>query len=107
MSIRIVKMGHTRQNQCSTQQPARRIRVMTTAITPTGSVEIVDRSSMIAKLNEGVTLRPRETAIVTIEMHRGHLDMDVATMAAKADDARRVIANAKQIRSEEHTSELQ
>jgi nicotinamidase-related amidase len=70
---------------------------MTTAITPTGSIEIVDRSSMITKLNEGVTLRPRETAFVTIDMHRGHLDMEVATMAAKPDDARRVVANAKEI----------
>ena len=50
---------------------------MTTAIAPTGSIEIVDRSSMITKLNEGVLLRPRETAIVTIDMHRGHLDMNV------------------------------
>ena len=56
---------------------------MATMITPTGPIEIVDRSSMIAKLNEGVVLRPRETAIVTIDMHRGHLDMEVATMAAK------------------------
>ncbi|MGB7577445.1 MAG: cysteine hydrolase [Pseudolabrys sp.] len=70
---------------------------MTTALTPTGSIEIVDRSSMITKLNEGMLLRPRETAIVTIDMHRGHLDMDVATMAAKPDDAKRVIANAKEI----------
>jgi biuret amidohydrolase len=70
---------------------------MTTAITPTASVQIVDRSSMIAKLNEGVVLRPRETAIVTIDMHRGHLDMEVATMAAKPDDATRVIANAGDI----------
>src|SRR5215470_1198178 len=74
--------------------PRRRI-VMTTAITPQGPIEIVDRSSMITKLNEGVVLRPRETAIVTIDMHRGHLDMDVATMAAKPEDAKRVIANAR------------
>jgi len=70
---------------------------MTTQITPATPVEIVDRSSMIDKLNEGVVLRPRETAIITIDMHRGHLDMDVATMAAKPDDASRVIANAKDI----------
>jgi biuret amidohydrolase len=70
---------------------------MTTAITPQGPIEIVDRSSMITKLNEGVVLRPRETAIVTIDMHRGHLDMEVATMAAKPDDAKRVIANAKEM----------
>jgi nicotinamidase-related amidase len=29
-------------------------------------------------------------------MHRGHLDMDVATMPAKPEDAKRVIANARQ-----------
>ena len=34
---------------------------MTTAITPTGSIEIVDRSSMITKLNE--CCFGRETAI--------------------------------------------
>ena len=70
---------------------------MTTAITPTGSIEIVDRSSMITKLNEGMFLRPRETANATIDTHRGHLDMNVATMAAKPDDAKRVIANAKEV----------
>ena len=47
------------------------------------AVEIVDRSTMIGKLRDGLVLRPRETAIVTIDMHRGHLDMEVANMAAK------------------------
>ena len=47
-------------------------------------VEIVNRSTMIDKLLAGLVLRPRETAIVTIDMHRGHLDPAVATMAAKA-----------------------
>ena len=58
-------------------------------------VEIVDRSSLIAGLYRELSLKPRETAIVTIDMHRGHLDMDVATMPAKPEDAKRVIANAK------------
>jgi nicotinamidase-related amidase len=61
------------------------------------AVEIVDRSTMIGKLRDGLVLRPRETAIVTIDMHRGHLDMEVATMAAKPDDARRVIASAREL----------
>ena len=61
------------------------------------SVEIVDRSTMIGKLRDSLVLKPRETAIVTIDMHRGHLDMDVATMAAKAEDAARVIAAAKEV----------
>jgi nicotinamidase-related amidase len=60
-------------------------------------VEIVDRSTMMGKLRDNLVLRPRETAIVTIDMHRGHLDMDVATMAAKPDDAKRVIAAAKEL----------
>ena len=61
------------------------------------SVEIVDRSTMIGKLRDGLVLKPRETAIVTIDMHRGHLDPAVATMAAKPEDARRVIAAAREL----------
>jgi nicotinamidase-related amidase len=61
------------------------------------TVEIVDRSTMTNSLRDGLVLRPRETAIVTIDMHRGHLDMKVATMAAKADDATRVIGAAREL----------
>jgi nicotinamidase-related amidase len=59
------------------------------------SVEIVDRSSLVNGLYRELVLDPKQTAIVTIDMHRGHLDMDVATMPAKPEDARRVIANAR------------
>ncbi len=59
------------------------------------AVEIVDRSSMIAGLHRELALDPGETAIVTIDMHRGHLDMDVATMPTRPEDAKRVIANAR------------
>jgi nicotinamidase-related amidase len=61
------------------------------------NVQIVDRSGMIAKLYDGLVIDPRETAIVTIDMHRGHLDMDVATMPTTPEDAKRVIANARQV----------
>src|SRR5262245_47381547 len=60
-------------------------------------VEIVDRSTMIDRLHAGLTLTPGETAILTIDMHRGHLDPAVATMAAKPEDARRVIAAAREL----------
>ncbi|MBX9589486.1 MAG: cysteine hydrolase [Hyphomonadaceae bacterium] len=60
-------------------------------------VEILNRSTMIDKLHARLTLKPRETAIVTIDMHRGHLDPAVATMAAPPEDARRVIAAAKEL----------
>lgn len=59
------------------------------------SIEILDRSTMIGKLHEGLVIDPKETAIVTVDMHRGHLDMGVATMPTKPEDAARVIRNAK------------
>jgi nicotinamidase-related amidase len=59
------------------------------------NVELVDRSSLLAGLYQQLSLRGQQTAVVTIDMHRGHLDMDVATMPAKPEDAKRVIANAK------------
>jgi biuret amidohydrolase len=58
------------------------------------NVQIVDRSSLIAGLYKELHLNAKETAVVTIDMHRGHLDMDVATMPTKPEDAKRVIANA-------------
>ncbi len=61
------------------------------------NVSIVDRSSLMSGLYKELVLEPRETAVVTIDMHRGHLDMEVATMPAKPEDAKRVIANARQV----------
>jgi len=61
------------------------------------NVRIVDRSSLVAGLYKELVLKKKETAIVTVDMHRGHLDMDVATMPAKPEDAARVIRNAKAV----------
>ena len=58
-------------------------------------VEIVDRASLTSGLYRELVLDPARTAIVAIDMHRGHLDMEVATMPAKPDDAARVIAHAR------------
>ncbi|HEY8442033.1 MAG TPA: cysteine hydrolase [Xanthobacteraceae bacterium] len=60
------------------------------------SIEITDRSEMLAKLEQALALDPRQTAIVTIDMHRGHLDMAVATMPTTPEDARRVIESARE-----------
>jgi nicotinamidase-related amidase len=56
-------------------------------------VDIVDRSTLIAGLYKQLKLE--KPAIIAIDMHRGHLDMDVATMPAKPEDAKRVIAKGK------------
>src|SRR5258705_806478 len=60
-----------------------------------GQVELVDRASLIGGLYRQLVLKPKETALVTIDMHRGHLDMEVATMPAKPEDAKRVVAGAR------------
>ena len=61
------------------------------------NVEIVDRTSLMQGLYRELSLTAEETAIVTIDMHRGHLDMEVATMPAKPEDAKRVVGNAKEL----------
>tara|TARA_B100000029_G_scaffold287942_1_gene281740 strand:+ start:4102 stop:4836 length:735 start_codon:yes stop_codon:yes gene_type:complete len=61
------------------------------------NVEIVDRSDMTSKLMSMLDLKPLKTAIVTIDMHKGHLDPAVATMPADAKDSERVIKNAEDV----------
>ena len=61
------------------------------------TVEIVDRSEMTSKMMDMLELRPRETAIVAIDMHRGHLDPEIATLPASREDCARVIANGKDL----------
>lgn len=56
------------------------------------TVEILDRSSMVGRLKRDLVIDPEQTAIITIDMHRGHLDPKVATMPAKPEDCERVIA---------------
>lgn len=58
-------------------------------------VEILDRSEMTDTLYGLISLPPKETAIVTIDMHRGHLDPEVATMPAADEDCERVIKNGE------------
>jgi nicotinamidase-related amidase len=61
------------------------------------SVTIVDRSELVQKMQDLLTLDASETAIVTVDMHRGHLDPEVATMPATPEDSRRVIAAASEV----------
>jgi nicotinamidase-related amidase len=49
----------------------------------------------LSGLYKELSLNPKDTAIIAIDMHRGHLDMDLATMPTKPEDAQRVIANAR------------
>ena len=60
-------------------------------------VKIVDRGQMVSVLNKNLRIDPAKTAMVTIDMHRGHLDPSVATMPAAAEDCDRVIAAGKEV----------
>lgn len=61
------------------------------------SARFVDRGLMIAKLKEHLTVNPKTTAIIAIDLHRGHLDPEVATMPVPADESRRVLENTKKL----------
>jgi len=61
------------------------------------SVELLDRSELVARMLELLELDAATTAIVTVDMHRGHLDPDVATMPTTPEAARRVIASASDV----------
>ena len=54
-------------------------------------VEIVDRSAMIGKLNDMLEIDAGRTAVVAIDMHRGHLDPEVATMPCSPEVCDRVL----------------
>ena len=59
------------------------------------TVTLVDRTEMIEKLMGHLKLNPKSTAIITVDMHRGHLDPAVATQPAHPADAVRIIAAGK------------
>lgn len=61
------------------------------------SVKIIDRSKIIEELNRNLKLDVNNTAIVTIDMHRGHLDPKVATEPCKDEDCERVVKNSKDL----------
>ena len=53
---------------------------------------VIDRSTMLRVLNEGLSIDPRRSAVITIDCHRGHLDPAVATMPVAPEAAASVVA---------------
>jgi biuret amidohydrolase len=54
--------------------------------------EILDRRAFLDAMRAQLRIDPAATAVLAVDVHRGHLDPDVATMPVSADDARRVRA---------------
>jgi nicotinamidase-related amidase len=54
--------------------------------------EILDRREFVQALRGQLTLDPRRTTILAVDVHRGHLDPEIGTMPVSAHDAARVRA---------------
>jgi biuret amidohydrolase len=59
--------------------------------------EILDRRAFVDAIRAQLRLDPATTAVLAVDVHRGHLDPDVATMPVSADDARRVRGEAARL----------
>lgn len=66
------------------------------------TLELLDRSEMLAALRGQFRLRPEGTAVLAVDVHRGHLDPEVATMpvdparaAAVTDGLARLFGSAR------------
>jgi nicotinamidase-related amidase len=54
--------------------------------------EILDRPEFVQALRRELTVDPRRTVILAVDVHRGHLDPEIGTMPVAPDDAARVRA---------------
>jgi nicotinamidase-related amidase len=59
--------------------------------------EGLDRRPFIDALRAQLRIEAATTAVLAVDVHRGHLDPEVATMPVSADDARRVRAAAARL----------
>jgi nicotinamidase-related amidase len=58
------------------------------------TLEIEDHEATLKNLNERLQIDPKKTAIVTVDMHRGHLDPIEATLPVSVEESERVCQNA-------------
>jgi biuret amidohydrolase len=54
---------------------------------------MINRAGLIGKLNEQLAIQPERTAVLLVDMHRGHLDPAVATKPVDPDWAKEVVRN--------------
>lgn len=57
----------------------------------------VDKAEMVRLLNDQLVLDPAATAVVAVDMHRGHLDPLVASEPVDPDASARVVANTARL----------
>lgn len=60
-------------------------------------IELEDHSDQLRVLNEWLELDPRQTALITIDMHKGHLDPVEATLPVPAEVSASVRTAAREL----------
>lgn len=61
------------------------------------TVTLEDQSEIMQKLNDLLEIDPKSTAMVTVDMHRGHLDPVEATLPVSEAESERVRRHAKDL----------
>jgi len=59
--------------------------------------EILDRQEFVQAMRSRLTVDPRHTAVLAVDVHRGHLDPEIGTMPVSPDDAARVRATVTRL----------
>lgn len=57
----------------------------------------VDRSAMVERMKDMLKLDPARTAVITIDMQRGALDPELATLPVPADECSRVLKGTNEL----------
>ena len=60
-------------------------------------VEFLDRSAYAAAMNARLEIDPRRTAVLTVDMQRDYLDMQVGSSPVAPDEAERVLRHAREL----------
>ena len=67
----------------------------------------VDRSAMIERMKQTLTLDAAKTVVITIDMQRGALDPELATLPVPADECARVLKGTRELLAMAHSSGVQ
>jgi biuret amidohydrolase len=64
------------------------------------TIELMDRADFVDTMNDALRIDPTRTAVLTVDMHRGHLDPNIATMRVEPDVAAELVRrNAELLRA--------
>ena len=61
------------------------------------NIALPDKTKFINAMKERLTMNPKTTAVVAVDMHEGHLDPKTATMLVPEEERKRVLTNTKRL----------